>query len=94
MFKTQKLVTSMAGLKNRHLQGGTQMMDFGDTIVGVYHFLTDRAPRDIPLVDPRPCPTNPWLRNGQALVAKVKTGGDIRAAIDRAMRCWVPWSRL
>jgi len=61
------------------------MTDFGDKIVGVYHFLTDRTPRDIPLVDPRPRPANPWLRNGQALVAKVKTGGDIRAAIDRAI---------
>jgi uncharacterized protein (DUF362 family) len=61
------------------------MTDFGDKIVGVYHFLSDRAPRDIPLVDPRPRPANPWLRNGQALVAKVKTGGDIRAAVDRAI---------
>jgi uncharacterized protein (DUF362 family) len=61
------------------------MTDFGDKLVGVYHFLTDRAPRDIPLVDPRPRPANPWLRNGQALVAKAKAGEDIRAAIDRAI---------
>ena len=61
------------------------MTDFGDKIVGVYHFLTDRVPRDIPLVDPRPRPANPWLRNGQALVAKVMAGEDIRAAIDRAV---------
>jgi uncharacterized protein (DUF362 family) len=61
------------------------MTGFGDKIIGVHHFLTDRAPKDIPLVDPRPRPANPWLRNGQALVAKVKAGGDIRAAIDRAI---------
>jgi len=61
------------------------MTDFGDKIVGVYHFLSDRAPKDIPLVDHRPRPANLWLRNGQALVAKVKAGGDIRAAIDRAI---------
>jgi uncharacterized protein (DUF362 family) len=61
------------------------MTDFGDKIVGVYHFLSDRAPRDIPLVDPRPRPANPWLRSGQALVAKVKASGDIRAAVDRAV---------
>jgi len=61
------------------------MADFIDKIVGVYHFLTDRAPGDIPLVDPRPRPANPWLRNGQALVAKVKAGGDVRAAIERVI---------
>ena len=61
------------------------MTDFIDKLIGVYHFLTDRVPRDIPLVDPRPRSANPWLRNGQALVAKVKTGGDIRAAIERAI---------
>jgi uncharacterized protein (DUF362 family) len=75
----------MVGLKGCRWRRGTQMTDFGDKIVGVYHFLSDRAPRDIPLVDPRPRPANPWLRNGQALVAKVKAGGDIRAAIDRAI---------
>jgi uncharacterized protein (DUF362 family) len=61
------------------------MTDFGDKLVGVYHFLTDRAPKNIPLVAPRPRPANPWLRDGQALVAKVMAGGDIRASIDRAM---------
>jgi uncharacterized protein (DUF362 family) len=61
------------------------MTDFVDKIIGVYHFLADRAPKDIPLVDPRPRPANPWLRNGQALVAKVKAAGDIRAAIERAI---------
>jgi uncharacterized protein (DUF362 family) len=61
------------------------MTDSIDKLIGVYHFLTDRAPRDIPLVDPRPRPANPWLRNGQALVAKVKTSGDSRADIERAI---------
>ena len=61
------------------------MTDFGDKLVGVYHFLTDRTPKDIPLVDPRPRPANPWVRNGEALVAKVMAGGDIRASIDRAI---------
>jgi uncharacterized protein (DUF362 family) len=61
------------------------LTDFGDKIVGVYHFLTDRTPNDIPLVDPRPRPANPWVRNGEVLVAKVMAGGDIRASIDRAI---------
>lgn len=61
------------------------MTDFGDKLVGIYHFLTDRAPRSIPLVGARPRPVNPWLRNGQALVAKVMPGGDIRASIEKAI---------
>jgi uncharacterized protein (DUF362 family) len=61
------------------------MTDFVDKIIGVYHFLTDRAPRDIPLVDPRPRPVNPWLRNSRALVVKLKAGGDIRADIERTI---------
>jgi uncharacterized protein (DUF362 family) len=61
------------------------LTDFGDKLVGVYHFLTDRTPKDIPLVDPRPRPTNPWLRTGQPLVAKVMADEDITASIDRAI---------
>jgi len=61
------------------------LTDFGDKLVGVYHFLTDRTPKDISLVDPRPRPANPWVRNGEVLVAKVMAGGDIRASIDRAI---------
>jgi len=75
----------MAGLWSCRSHGGTQMTDFGDKIVGVYHFLTDRAPGNIPLVYPRPRPINPWLRNDQALVGKVKAGRDIKAAIERAI---------
>ena len=61
------------------------MTDFGDKIVGVYHFLADRAPGDIPLVDPKPRPANPWLRDGRALVARLKAGGDIKADIQKAI---------
>lgn len=55
-----------------------------DDLVGIYHFLTDRVPKNIPFVDPRPPPANPWLRSGQALVAKVIAGGDIRGSINEA----------
>jgi len=61
------------------------MTDFGDKLVVVYPFLTDRAPRDIPLFDPRPRLTNSWFINCQALVAKVMAGGDIRVSINRAI---------
>jgi uncharacterized protein (DUF362 family) len=74
----------MAGLKVA-VRKGDKMTDFGDKMVGVYHFLADRAPGDIPLVDPKPLPANQWLRDSQALVAKVKAGGNIKADIQKAI---------
>jgi uncharacterized protein (DUF362 family) len=56
-----------------------------DRVVGVYHFLGDRIPRGIPCVEPKPRKGNPWLRNNQPLVAKVKAKGDVRLAIEQAM---------
>jgi uncharacterized protein (DUF362 family) len=56
-----------------------------DRIVGVYHFLGDRVPRDIPLVEPKPRKSNPWLRDSQPIVAKVKAKGDIRRPIEQAV---------
>ncbi len=56
-----------------------------DRVVGVYHFLGDRIPRGIPCVEPKPRRSNPWLRNNQPIVAKVKAAGDLRLTIDQAM---------
>ena len=56
-----------------------------DKVVGVYHFLSDRAPKNIPLVDPKPRTVNPWCSNGQALVAKAIAGEDVRASVDRVI---------
>lgn len=56
-----------------------------DRVVGVYHFLGDRIPRGIPCVEPKPRRSNPWLRNNQPVVAKVKAAGDIRLTIEQAM---------
>ena len=56
-----------------------------DRVMGVYHFLSDRIPRDIPCVEPKPRRSNPWLRNNQPVVAKVKATGDIRLAIGQAL---------
>jgi len=56
-----------------------------DRVVGVYHFLGDRIPRGIPCVEPKPRRNNPWLRNNQPVVAKVKAKGDIRLAIGQAI---------
>jgi len=56
-----------------------------DRVVGVYHFLGDRIPRGIPCVEPRPRRSNPWLKNNQPVVAKVKAKEDIRLAISQAI---------
>lgn len=61
------------------------MVSFIDKIIGVYHFLSDRVPKNIPLVAPKPRVVNPWCRNGQVLVAKVIASRDIRDSIDRAI---------
>ena len=60
-------------------------MDLVDKLVGVYHFVTDRAPKNIPLVEPKPRTVNPWCRNGQALIGKTTAVGDIRASVDRGL---------
>ena len=61
------------------------MASFGDKVIGTYHFLTDRPPKNIPLVAPKPRTVNPWCSGGQAVVARVMAGGDIRAPIDRVI---------
>jgi uncharacterized protein (DUF362 family) len=61
------------------------MAVFFDRMVGVYHFLGDRIPTGIPFVEPKPRRSNPWLRNNQPVVAKVKTKGDIQLAVGQAI---------
>jgi len=56
-----------------------------DRVVGVYHFLGDKIPRGIPCVEPKPRRSNPWLRNNQPVVAKVKAKEDIRLTIEQTM---------
>jgi len=61
------------------------MSDFTDKVIGVYHFLSDKPPKNMPIVPPRSRSINPWLRNGQALVAKVITGDNVQQAIHNAI---------
>lgn len=61
------------------------MVSFVDKIVGIYHFMSDRVPKNIPLVEPKPRKVNPWRRNESPLVSKAKAGKDIRATIDEAI---------
>jgi uncharacterized protein (DUF362 family) len=61
------------------------MVSFIDKPVGVYHFVSDRVPKNIPLVDPRPRITNACCRDNQPLVSKVAADGDIRATLDKSL---------
>lgn len=61
------------------------MLGLFDKVVGVYHFLTDRSPKHVPLVEPRPRTVNPWCKNGQAVVARLKAEGDIGSCIEKAI---------
>jgi uncharacterized protein (DUF362 family) len=56
-----------------------------DKILGLYHFLFDRSPKEIPLVEPKPRRPNPWCDQGRALVSRVQAGEDIGSAIDEAI---------
>jgi uncharacterized protein (DUF362 family) len=57
------------------------MTAFADRLIGVYHFLGDRIPKDIPRVEPKPRNSNPWRRNNQPVVAKVNAKEDVRLTI-------------
>jgi uncharacterized protein (DUF362 family) len=61
------------------------MAGLTEKITGAYHFLTDRVPSNTSLVNPKPRTTNPWLRNDQAIVSKVKVDKDLPASLDQAI---------
>ena len=61
------------------------MVDLVDKLIGVYHFVTDRVPENVPLVEPKPRTVNPWCRNGQALISKTTAVGDIRTSVDSGL---------
>ena len=56
-----------------------------DSAIGLYHFIGDRVPKNIPTVDPKPRAVNPWLSDGQAIVSRITAGEDVRASVDRAV---------
>jgi len=56
-----------------------------DNVVGVYHFLADRAPQNLPVVAPKPSKISPWRKDGKAIVAKVKAGENVKASIEGAI---------
>lgn len=56
-----------------------------DRLVGVYHFLSDRAPQDVPVAPPRPRRPNPYRSNGKVLVSRMSATADLKASIEAAL---------
>ncbi len=65
-------------------------MRLADRTIGVYHFLFDRTPPQVPVVPPKPRRTNPWLKNGKPIVAKISVGKDVRPSVDQALAALGP----
>lgn len=61
------------------------MAEFIDKTIGIYHFLADRAPKNIPLVEAKPRTVNPWHKDGKMLVSRVKAGEDIKASVEKSI---------
>ena len=62
--------------------GGVEMID---KAIGMYHFITDRAPRNIPIVEPKPRLTNRFCQNNRPLVSKVAPGSNLRESIEKCL---------
>jgi uncharacterized protein (DUF362 family) len=60
-------------------------MPFPEKIIGVYHFLTDIAPKNIPTVQPKPHKDNPWVKDGLAVVVKVKAASEVMIPVKKAI---------
>ena len=61
------------------------MAEVIDKAIGVYHFLSDAVPNNIPLVEPKPRAVNPWRRDGKTIVARTMASHDIRASLDKTI---------
>lgn len=65
-----------------------------DRPVGIYHFIFDQTPRNIPEVAPRPSRRNPWLKDGKPLVAKIQDTGNIKQSVERVLALLGPLSAV
>jgi len=58
---------------------------FYEKALGLYHFLTDRTPKNTPVVAPKHRNINPWYHDGLALVARVKGCEDINESVNKVV---------
>ncbi len=68
------------------------MPAYVDRLIGVYHFLADTVPKDIPEAPPKPRASNRWQRDGKPIVARTAAGNDVRLAIHRVVALLGPLS--
>ena len=61
------------------------MSSLTDSLEGVFHFLADRVPVDLPDVPPRPRKANLWCQSGMPLVSKVEASQDFEASIIKCL---------
>ncbi len=72
--------------RGQRLRGtAMRMSDLIDKTVGIYHFLADRLPANVPTVDPKPRKVNPWRHQGRVIVARVSAADDVRPAIEKTV---------
>jgi uncharacterized protein (DUF362 family) len=56
-----------------------------DTVIGIYHFLGDKVPNNLPSVSPKARILNQWKIDGKAALSIVKTDSDLKHSITKAV---------
>ena len=57
-----------------------------DRLIGIHHFLSDRAPENLPEVPPKPRKKIPWSEEGKPIVVKIKTGESIQFCFKKSLK--------
>lgn len=61
------------------------MSNLTDSLEGIFHFLADRVPGNLPTVPPKPRKANLWCHDGRPLVSKVAATRDLESSIIRSL---------
>lgn len=69
-------------------------MIVADRLIGIYHFLFDSTPTNVPLVPPKARRQSPWQKEGKPIVAKVAAGEDIKQSIQQVLALLGPLSAV
>jgi len=57
------------------------MSELRERLVGIYHFLGDMVPDNLPVVEPRLRTNNPWTRDGKVLLSRIKVSQSVKSSI-------------